>query len=100
MGSWFQEIFFDEEKMRFYLGKIAKGYEHCRRVMWITSALSNSGGGDAQVPEDDLKESNVSGGTRMSPSHSEFLNSKQASLWFHVQLLLLASSSNHCPKIS
>lgn len=44
----------------------------------MTSALSSSGGGDARVPEDDLKESNMSGGTRMSP-HSEFLNSKQAS---------------------
>jgi hypothetical protein len=80
MDSWFQEIFFDGEKYVFFtLREIAKGYEHCRRVMWITSALSNSGGGDARVPEDDLKESNVFGGTRMSP-HSEFLNNKQASL--------------------
>ena len=48
--------------------------------MWITSGLSNSGGGDARVREDDLKESNVSGGTRMSPSHTQFPNSKQTSL--------------------
>jgi hypothetical protein len=76
----FRKSFLTNKKYVFYLGKIAKGYEHCRRVMWITSALSNSGGADARVPEDDLKESNVSSGTRMSPSHSEFRNSKQASL--------------------
>ena len=43
----------------FYPENNAKGYEKCRRVIWIISAMSNIRSGNARVHEDHLKECSV-----------------------------------------